>query len=132
MLGDMAGGMNRGRPGEHDNVIQRLGLDRRTLGRGPEHPAVLDRPTTVEAERAARRQVRASSAGPRHVWVIDAPECPGRWPGVLLGWEQDGQGWLGRVAVEGREGMVTMTLWVRAAHLRPVQVVDPASEAGAT
>ena len=40
---------------------------------------------TLQLGRKAR--LPASPAGPRHCWVIDAPECPGRWPGVLLGWE---------------------------------------------
>jgi hypothetical protein len=100
-------------------VIERLGLNRSTPRRSGEIPAL-----TMDQE--PRRQLPTASAGPRHCWVIDAPECPGRWPGVLLGWEQDGKGWLGRVmvAVEGRQGMVTMTLWIRAEHLRPVKLAE--------
>ena len=47
-----------------------------------------------------------------------------------LGRDQDPRGgWLGRVvmAVEGSQGMVTMTLWVRAEQLRPVTVQATAS-----
>jgi len=53
--------------------------------------------------------------------VCDIPEARGTHPGVLLGWQQDGgDRWLGRVmmAAEGREGWVTMTLWVDARNLR--------------
>jgi len=85
----------------------------------PEHGTPPQHGTT-----AGRLKAQASPATgtPRHCWVIDAPEAPGRWPGVLLGWEQDARGWIGRVVmgVAGSEGMVTMTLWVRAEHLRPV------------
>jgi hypothetical protein len=54
--------------------------------------------------------------------VINPPEAPGRWPGVLLGWAKDDRGWLGRVifGAEGREGIASMTIWVRAEHLQPI------------
>ena len=106
---------------------------------GPDHP----RPERARPEHEHRDRVqqgtpaRPRRAGPAveddaprtmprggrpvHVWVCDIPEAPGTHPGVLLGWQQDGAGrWLGRVmmAAEGREGWVTMTLWVDARNLR--------------
>ena len=84
-------------------------------------PALTTDPEPVELAEPVQRLPRGERA--RHCWVVETPEAPGRWPGVLLGWERrpDG-GWVGRVmmAAEGREGMVTMTLWVRAEHLRPL------------
>ena len=80
-------------------------------------------PHTAPVEETADRAA-PDGGHPRHVWVVNTPEAPGRWPGVLLGWQRraDG-GWVGRVtmAAVGREGMVTMTLWVRAEHLRPTE-----------
>ena len=78
----------------------------------------------------APQQRPPADRAPRHCWVVNAPEVPGRWPGVLLGWEQDHKGWLGRVilAAEGSEGMVTMTLWVRAEHLHPATATGPESD----
>jgi hypothetical protein len=34
----------------------------------------------------------------RHCWVVDAPGHPGRWPGLLLEWRREEDGWIGRVA----------------------------------
>jgi hypothetical protein len=33
-----------------------------------------------------------------HCWVVDAPEHPGRYAGLLLEWRRDGRSWLGLVA----------------------------------
>ena len=49
------------------------------------------------AERVGATQVRRGDVA-RHCWVVDAPGHPGRWPGLLLEWRREGDGWLGRVA----------------------------------
>ena len=87
-------------------------------------------PSSTPPAASRARQELPQGKRVRHCWVVDCPEAPGRWPGVLLGWEQDPRGgWLGRVmmAVEGSQGMVTMTLWVRAEQLRPLASDDEAS-----
>ena len=116
----MAGGQDR----QYRPLAERLGWDRRQPGVAPVASSTPGRaPAGAVPERKAESAQRPSL---QHCWVIDAPEAAGRWPGVLLGWDKDARGWLGRVmtAVEGREGMVTMTLWVRAEHLRPMNTSD--------
>lgn len=116
----MAGGQDR----QYRPLAERLGWDR---SRPAAAPVASPTPGKGPAGAAPERHVESTQRPSlRHCWIVDAPEAAGRWPGVLLGWERDGKGWLGRVmmAVEGREGMVTMTLWVRAEHLRPISTKD--------
>ena len=93
-------------------------FDQASPSHRPASPAAAN---PVELTEPAQRLPQGERA--RHCWVVNTPEAPGRWPGVLLGWERrpDG-GWVGRVmmAASGREGMVTMTLWVRSEHLQPL------------
>lgn len=105
----MAGGADR-RAGQDGPVLDRLGL---------RVPAAPESAPAALPDGGAHRQEWPTL---KHVWVADAPEVPGRWPGILMGWARDDRGWLGRVslAAEGREGIVTMTLWVRAEHLVPL------------
>jgi hypothetical protein len=57
----------------------------------------------------------------RHVWVIDPPGLPGRWPGVLIEWVRDGSGWRGRVVlvVDDAGGPRVLTRWVAGDRLVP-------------
>lgn len=63
----------------------------------------------------------AVSSPPRHCWVVDPPDCPGRWAGVLLEWRTDQDGRSGRVVyVVIDDGQaVKVSAWVPAEHLRP-------------
>ena len=67
----------------------------------------------------------AGAPGPRreagrHCWVIDPPEWPGTWPGLLVEWRQRDDGWQGRVAytVGGPHGPVLVEGWLPADRLR--------------
>jgi hypothetical protein len=78
------------------------------------------------AERLAlrRRPAPAPPPGadvPQHCWVVDCPEAPGRWPGLLLEWARDPRGWRGHVVmgVPGEHGIAVLDLWVPARHLLP-------------
>ncbi len=83
-------------------------------------------------ERAARSGVGPAAADPapeparrtrndpgRHCWVVDPPEWPGTWPGLLVEWRQHADGWHGRVAytVGGPHGPVLVESWLPAARL---------------
>jgi len=85
------------------------------------------------AERLAARR-RAARADPRpeprsgvdvpqHCWVVDCPEAPGRWPGLLLEWAREPRGWRGHVAVGvvRDDEVAVLDLWVAARHLTPVR-----------
>jgi hypothetical protein len=62
---------------------------------------------------------RRSEPG-RHCWVVDPPEWPGTWPGLLVEWRQQAGGWHGRVAytVTGPHGPVLVETWLPADRLR--------------
>ena len=62
---------------------------------------------------------RRSDAG-RHCWVVDPPEWPGTWPGLLVEWRQQAGGWHGRVAytVAGPHGPVLVETWLPADRLQ--------------
>jgi len=96
----------------------------RLAGRVPgfDPPAAPTAPISDGRPREDQQGAASQGGRPRHCWVVDAPDVPGRWPGVLLGWKRDQDGWLGRVILgaEGRHGMVSMTLWVRGEHMQPV------------
>jgi hypothetical protein len=86
------------------------------------------------ADRAARSGVPATSppetpgagrrpAGDghgRHCWVLDPPDAPGTWPGLLVEWRQAEDGWQGRVAytVVGAHGPVLVEAWLAAEQLK--------------
>lgn len=61
----------------------------------------------------------------RHCWVVDAPGQPGRWPGLLVEWRQDPQGWSGRVVhvvpEPGGGGQRVLERWLPARCLQPVR-----------
>ena len=62
---------------------------------------------------------RRTEAG-RHCWVVDPPEWPGTWPGLLVEWRQRADGWHGRVAytVGGPHGPVLVEAWLPADRLQ--------------
>lgn len=60
-----------------------------TPGRGP---------TLAERTAAARLAQIPESVRSRHCWVIDPPQRPGTWPGIVLEWNRGTDGWHGRVA----------------------------------
>jgi hypothetical protein len=107
-------GMRQQHRDDQESVIERLGLNRRRPTAQPSTgPSIPMDPTARE---------RAPVAGAAcQCWVIDCPEAPGRWPGILESWQRGPKGWLGRVvlAAEGRHGWVSMTLWIEAQYLRP-------------
>jgi hypothetical protein len=53
--------------------------------------------------------------------VRDPPEEPGIWPGLLVEWRQQADGWHGRVAytVPGDTGPVLVEAWLPAEQLKP-------------
>ena len=56
----------------------------------------------------------------RHCWVLDPPDAPGTWPGLLVEWRQREDGWHGRVAytVVGAHGPVLVEAWLPAEQLK--------------
>ena len=56
----------------------------------------------------------------RHCWVLDPPDAPGTWPGLLVEWRQAEEGWQGRVAytVVGAHGPVLVEAWLPADQLK--------------
>jgi hypothetical protein len=56
----------------------------------------------------------------RHCWVLDPPDSPGTWPGLLVEWRQREDGWHGRVAytVVGAHGPVLVEAWLPAEQLK--------------
>jgi|SRR3954451_3936760 hypothetical protein len=56
----------------------------------------------------------------RHCWVLDPPDAPGTWPGLLVEWRQREEGWHGRVAytVQGAHGPVLVEAWLPAEQLK--------------
>ena len=83
------------------------------------------------ADRAARSGVPAPPPEPeprrpagdgsgRHCWVHDPPDAPGTWPGLLVEWRQQEDGWHGRVAyaVPGAHGPVLVEAWLPADQLK--------------
>jgi len=58
---------------------------------------------------------------PKHCWVVNPPGAPGRWPGLLLEWRHDADGWEGRVAYAThlQNGHALMELWMPAQLLEP-------------
>jgi hypothetical protein len=61
----------------------------------------------------------------RHVWVVDAPAQPGRWPGLLVEWRRAEPGWEARVVMaiaepEDRSVARLVERWLPAGCLEPV------------
>jgi hypothetical protein len=56
-------------------------------------------------------------AGVRHVWVRP-PFAPVELPGLVLGWRQDGEGWVALTVWIENTGRV-VTDWLPAGQLRP-------------
>ncbi len=60
----------------------------------------------------------------QHCWVVDPPQSPGRWPGLLTEWRREPSGaWSGRVAwaVDGATpdaDTVLLQAWLPAHLLR--------------
>ena len=68
--------------------------------------------------RAGSREVSG-----RHCWVVDPPEGPGRWPGLLAEWRRAPDGlWEGRVvyAVAVRDRCVLVEGWLGVHRLEQV------------
>ena len=65
---------------------------------------------------------RAGDGGEgRHCWVRDPPDAPGTWPGLLVEWRQQADGWEGRVVytVTGPRGARLVESWIPARWLEP-------------
>jgi hypothetical protein len=61
----------------------------------------------------------------RHVWLVDAPGQPGRWPGLLVEWRRIDEGpWLARVVYAipepDRSGNRVVERWLPGDCLSPV------------
>src|SRR3954470_24382926 len=56
----------------------------------------------------------------RHCWVLDPPDAPGTWPGLLVEWRQREDGWQGgwAYAVVGEHGPVLVEAWLPAERLK--------------
>lgn len=103
----MAGGMGRGRG---PRLADRAGLPTRS------------EPAPGQAATAGRCGERRAVVT-RHCWVTGLPDCPGRWPGLLVEWrrEPDTGRWSGRVIYcvhEAGCGVLVET-WIDADHLAP-------------
>lgn len=55
----------------------------------------------------------------RHCWVLDPPDAPGRWPGLLVEWRQGDGAWEGRVVYVTSPASVVVEAWLPASVLRP-------------
>lgn len=61
----------------------------------------------------------------RHVWLVDAPGQPGRWPGLLVEWRRVDEGpWVARVVYAipepDRSGNRVVERWLPGDCLSPV------------
>ncbi|MQA35346.1 hypothetical protein JD78_01082 [Modestobacter roseus] len=70
-------------------------------------------------DRSSRRRRPAGDGHGRHCWVLDPPDAPGTWPGLLVEWRQQEDGWHGRVAytITGAHGPVLVEAWLPAEQL---------------
>lgn len=109
-MGGVAGGMTAGRGRTLAERSARAGIG---TGTGHEYDAGL--PAAEPAQVRPRAQ---------HCWVVDPPQSPGRWPGLLTEWRREPSGaWSGRVAwaVDGGApdlDTVLLQAWLPAHHLR--------------
>jgi hypothetical protein len=76
-------------------------------------------PPSEPEPRPAHRRPAGDGSG-RHCWVHDPPDAPGTWPGLLVEWRQQEDGWHGRVAyaVPGVHGPVLVEAWLPADQLK--------------
>lgn len=85
-------------------------------GRPPDEPTA-GRPSLGESDADAIRR------GPRrrHCWVAGPGDGSGPWPGLVVEWHRDEEGWRARVVylVGEPDSATTVETWVDAAHLRP-------------
>lgn len=76
------------------------------------------------AERVGAAPAPGAPPG-RHVWVVDAPGHPGRWPGLLVEWRRRSPGWEGRVVYAipepTGEGNRAIERWLPASCLSPAR-----------
>jgi hypothetical protein len=81
-------------------------------------PAPPSEPRPEPEPRPAPRRPAGDGSG-RHCWVHDPPDAPGTWPGLLVEWRQQEDGWHGRVAyaVPGVHGPVLVEAWLPADQL---------------
>jgi hypothetical protein len=58
-----------------------------------------------------------------HCWVVDVPDHPGRYAGLLLEWRRDGRRWVGLVAFvlpeSTGERVRLLQQWLPAECLKP-------------
>ena len=101
----MAGGMHRGRHG--------ASLADRAMRSGVVQPS-------PPADQSGGSRRGAGAGHGQHCWVRDPPNTPGIWPGLLIEWRQQEDGWHGRVAytIEGPNGPVLVEAWLPADHLK--------------
>ena len=84
-------------------------------------------PSSTSSESSAPPAAPPSARRPagdghgRHCWVLDPPDAPGTWPGLLVEWRQRNGGWQGRVVytVIGPHGAALVESWLPAARLEP-------------
>ncbi|WP_299957674.1 hypothetical protein [uncultured Modestobacter sp.] len=103
----MAGGMQRGR--HAGTLADRAARSGSTAA-----------PPPVPAAPAGELRRPAGGGHGRHCWVLDPPDAPGTWPGLLVEWRQREDGWHGRVAytVVGAHGPVLVEAWLPADQLK--------------
>src|SRR3954470_316400 len=77
-------------------------------------------PPAVELPPSAARRRPAGDGHGRHCWVLDPPDAPGTWPGLLVEWRQQEDGWHGRVdyTIVGAHGPVLVEAWLPAQQLK--------------
>jgi hypothetical protein len=77
-------------------------------------------PPAGEPPPSAGSRRAAGDGHGRHCWVLDPPDAPGTWPGLLVEWRQRDGGWQGRVAytVVGDHGPVLVEAWLPADRLK--------------
>ena len=77
-------------------------------------------PTTAPPGAPASARRPAGDGHGRHCWVLDPPDAPGTWPGLLVEWRQREDGWQGRVAYTllGAHGPVLVEAWLPADQLK--------------
>ena len=73
-----------------------------------------DRPVAqLEADAVPRTQVR-------HCWVTGSAEDPGPWPGLIIEWRKDQDGWSALVVYVSAGGSATtIQTWLPQMRLRP-------------
>ena len=72
------------------------------------------------AERTTRTHQDATPR--RHCWVDGPTDSPGPWPGLVVEWRKDGEGWMARavyVVDEGQGSPVLVEQWLTRDKVRP-------------